>query len=443
MNLIKTTFILLISMSFVQFVQAQFNDMQFYKPNDKTGLYVYEGGKNDSVKFNGFGVRVGANLTQDFQILNHSNTSEPVLNDDSVNVNQLIGLKNGFNRAMANLNIDAQLEDGIRANLTVYLSSRYNAGTWFKGGYVQVDKMLFLKSKTIDRIMRDVTIKLGDYEVNYGDHHYRRTDGGNTIHNPFVENLILDAFTTEIGGEILYHPISGIVAMFGMTNGELNPNVVAASSLDTLTGVRNKYEPAYIFKLGFFKRLNADFRFRITASLYTIKSAANNTLYFGDRAGSHYLFVMENTLSNAANEAWSGRLDPHFNQAVTAYVINPFIKFQRLEFYGTYEIAEGRTIAERNTRRARQLAMDVLFRFPEGRENFWVGSRYNTVTAALPGIEHNVRIDRMVAVVGCFITKNIMVKAEYVIQEYRDFPITDIRNHGKFDGFVLEASVGF
>ena len=40
-------------------------------------------------------------------------------------------LTNGFNRAMANLNIDAQLEDGIRMNLTIvfiHTASRGNMG---------------------------------------------------------------------------------------------------------------------------------------------------------------------------------------------------------------------------------------------------------------------------------------------------------------------------
>ena len=32
---------------------------------------------------------------------------------------------------------------------------------------------------------------------------------------------------------------------------------------------------------------------------------------------------------------------------------------------------------------------------------------------------------------------------QYVNQEYNDFPMTDIRNHGQFDGVVLEAVISF
>jgi hypothetical protein len=35
------------------------------------------------------------------------------------------------------------------------------------------------------------------------------------------------------------------------------------------------------------------------------------------------------------------------------------------------------------------------------------------------------------------------LKAEYVNQQYKDFPITDYRNGGKFSGYVIEAVVGF
>lgn len=87
-------------------------------------------------------VRLGGNFTQHFQMLNHSNNAIPVF-VNGINTNQLASLTSGFNLAMANLNIDAQLADGIRMNLTVYLSARHHPEAWVKGGYVQFDKLLF------------------------------------------------------------------------------------------------------------------------------------------------------------------------------------------------------------------------------------------------------------------------------------------------------------
>ena len=40
-------------------------------------------------------------------------------------------------------------------------------------------------------------------------------------------------------------------------------------------------------------------------------------------------------------------------------------------------------------------------------------------------------------------TKNILMKGEYVIHRYEDFPTADYRNGGEFKGYVIEAVVGF
>jgi hypothetical protein len=417
--------------------------MQFYRANDRTGLTTFEPTKTDTVPFDQLRVRLGGSFTQNFQALKHENNATPVYDANTVNTNELIDLTNGFNLAMANLTIDAQLEDGIRMNLTMYLSARHHSETWVKGGYIQFDKLLFLHSDVVNRIMEDLTIKIGDYEVDYGDQHYRRSDGGNSIHNPFVENYIMDEFTTEIGGEVYYHPTNGFIAMVGMTNGELNPTIVASSKVDSATGQYNWYAPAFHGKIGFDKQLNNDLRVRLTGSVYEVKSAASNTLFGGDRTGSNYFLVMENTAATSSANAFSGRFNPQFKEEVITFMVNPFVKYKGLEFFGTYEIANGRTITEKEKRTATQYAVDVIYRFPQTSENFWVGARYNSVTATLQNRADDITINRVAGSIGWFVTKNIMMKAEYVNQQYKNFIATDINAGGKFDGFMVAASIGF
>ena len=62
--------------------------------------------------------------------------------------------------------------------------------------------------------MKYTTMKVGHFEINYGDSHFRRSDNGNAMYNPFVGNYILDAFTTEIGAEV-YARSNGLIAMLG------------------------------------------------------------------------------------------------------------------------------------------------------------------------------------------------------------------------------------
>ena len=422
--------------------QVEAQSIQYFRTYDQRGINVFETSKDDTISYTGFKVRLGGSFTQDFQGLSHKNNSTPEM-VNGTNTNQLISLTHGFNRAMANLNVDAQLDDGIRLNLSMYLSSRHHEETWVKGGYVQFDRLPFIRSEGLDKIMKRFTIKVGDYEVDYGDQHYRRSDGGNSIYNPFIENYIMDEFATEIGGEIFYHAKNGLTAMVGITNGELNPTVVASTKIDSLTGKLNKYDPSFHGKLGYDRQFNNDFRFRITGSFYAVKSTASNTLFYGDRTGSHYFFVMENTLATSDGNAWSGRYNPQFSEQVATFMINPFLKFKGLELFGTYEMAKGRIIKEAEMRKTSQYAVDLIYRFPQGKENFWIGGRYNSLTAATTFNPNDVSIDRIAGSLGWFATKNIMLKAEYVHQQYKKYASANICSDGQFDGYMIEASIGF
>ncbi|HTA26290.1 MAG TPA: hypothetical protein VK809_00770 [Bacteroidia bacterium] len=426
--------------------------MQYFRPDNKDGLHMFETTKNDTNIFKKIKVQVGGNFEMSFQGLRDQNSAIPVTQAPYVgNVTSLIPLNSGFDLPMANLNIDAQLADGIRMDLTVYLASRHHEDVWVKGGYIQFDKLLFLKSNFVNTIMKSVTIKVGQFDVDYGDQHYQRSDGGNTIYNPFIENYIMDEFATEIGAEVYYHSNCGLFAMGGITNGELDPTVIAATKIDSATHNQNAYDPAFHAKVGYDKQISSNFRLRLTASGYIDQSANSNTLFGGDRTGSHYFSVMSNqsiangtVLSNANDyNAFSGRYNPGFSEQVKTLMGNLLLTYCGLEFFGTYEIAQGRTITEKTDRQVYQYAGDLIYRFPGHKENFWVGVRYNTVRAAVLGDPANITINREAASVGWFATKNIMLKAEYVIQTYSNYPDNNILNGGRFDGYMVEASIGF
>ncbi|WP_158996273.1 hypothetical protein [Mucilaginibacter sp. L196] len=433
-------------------VSLKAQELQFFRPNNQQGVNVFETSKIDTIPFTDLKVKVGGNFEMAFQALRNFNTATPLTETGfKGNVNSLEKLTNGFDLPMANLNVDAQLADGIRMDITMYLASRHHEDTWVKGGYIQFDKLLFLKSDIVNMLMKNITIKVGQFDVDYGDQHFRRSDGGNTIYNPFVENYIMDEFATEIGAEVYIHTNSGFFVMGGMTNGELDATVVAGTKIDSATNQPNQFDPAFHGKIGFDKQVNKDLRVRITGSGYTVHSANSSTLFGGDRTGSHYFNVMENqniangtTLSDEADYSpFSGRLNPGFSEEVNTVMGNVFLKYKGLEFFGTAEDAKGRAITEVKERKATQYAADLIYRFPQGKENFWVGFRYNTVTALLQGYTSNITINREAGSLGWFITKNIMAKAEYVNQNYEGYPAANILNGGNFHGAVLEASIGF
>lgn len=438
----------------VQTGSAQFGSIQYFRPYDKRGINVFETSKEDSTKFDGLKLKIGANFTQGYQNIKHSNTSGVLLYD----------LSGGFPLAMANMNIDVQLADGVRISLVSYMSSHHHNETWVKGGYFQIDKVGFLNSELMNTLWKNLTLKVGHMEINYGDAHFRRSDGGNTFWNPFIENNIMDAFTTEIGAEVYWHK-KGIIAMYGMTNGEIQGSVTAAS----------QRAPSIYGKLGYDKPFGKRNRMRITGSILTKSSSINGTLFRGDRTGSNYQYVLEPSTATLTANAFSGRLNPAFSDNVTSFVINPFVKFNGIEFFGTYEVARGNTSVENGeikyspaaadvttfskleNRQFNQLAVDLLYRFGPS-ENFYVGARYNTVsgtqvfgqstvTTVAGGIRQGTRtdiaIDRTAFGGGWFITRNILVKGEYVTQHYRDYPDTEMLAGGKFNGVVFQGSIAF
>lgn len=415
-------------------MHAQFDSLPNFRYNDKRGVNVFEAPKQ--VVADKFKIRLGAGFTQQFQALSHSNFTD---DNDKVE-NKLYAISPGFTTAMANLNIDVQLQAGIRFNLTTYLSARYHNETRLKESYLQFDKLPF-KGKCWDQLMKVMTFKAGYMEINYGDAHFRRSDGGQTIYNAFVENYILDAFTTEIASEV-YARKNGFFAMAGISNGMNKGNV---DSLVATTQDGNIHKaPALYVKGGIDKSVEDLFRIRVSGSFYHNGSSGGNTLYNGDRAGSNYFMVMEKAGPGVtyASNAFSGRLDPGFSKKVDALQLNGLVKIIGFEIFTTYEIARGRTAIEESTRQVKQLAVDWVFRFGINGE-FFIGSRYNSVTAQLPGFIDEVEINRAVMSAGYFFTNNILLKCEFVDQRYLHFPEHDYRNDGKFNGCMLQAVIAF
>lgn len=404
-------------------------EIQYYRPQDKRGLTVFEAPKRSGVPFEGFKLSWGAAFTQQFQSLDHENRATPRV-VSNVDQNKLMEIGKGFNNATANLYLNAQLAPGIRVALTSYLSSRHHNETWVKDGYLLIDESPF-KIAALENLMKYVTLKLGHFEVNYGDAHFRRTDNGNAMYNPFVGNLIMDAFTTEIGGE-LYVRAKGLLAMGAITGGEIRGNVTRPA----------QRAPAFIGKLGFDRQVNDNLRIRLTGSAFGQARALNNTLYAGDRAGSRYYWVLENTLATESAQFTSGLMNPGFRSKVKAYVLNPFVKLNGLELFGVVEKAKGRAATETTERTWNQYAAEAVYRFLPN-DKLYVAARYNTVKGDLTGITNEVGLDRVQYGAGWFITGNLLMKAEYVTQKYNDFPANDIRRAGKFNGWMIEGVVAF
>ena len=402
-------------------------EMQYMRHADQRGVNVFESSKEPGADYTGFKLNWGGAFAQQFQNLTHQNAAAPKL-VAGVDANNLIQLGSGFNNADANLFLNVQVARGIRVAVESYASARHHQESWIKDGYFQIDASP-IENAFLDKLMEYTTLKVGHFEVNYGDQHFRRSDNGQTMYNPFVGNFVIDAFTTEIGAEA-YLKSDGLFVMTGMTGGEVHGQVTAPG----------RRGPTYLAKIGADEQLTNDLRVRLTGSMYKTDRSVNNTLTSGDRGGSRYYDVLENTASTETANAWSGAVQSGMSNIMTAFVVNPFVKFRGAEFFGNVETMTGANPTELR-RTLRQLVDEGLFRF--WNDKLYVGGRYNTVKGELAGMPNDITVKRSQIGGGWYVTPNVLSKFEFVNQNYYDFPTTDIRSGGKFQGFMVEGVVAF
>ena len=427
----------------INFISAQDNSssMRDYLAPEKSSRNVFENPKGETPAYDGVKVSVGGDFALQFQALDHE-TKAPSLGmvTGTVNPNTLQVMGSDFNLPTANLDINAYLAKGVKMHLRTYLSARHHNEAWVKGGYIQVDDLDFIKEGFAANIMKHARVKIGMDEINYGDTHFRRTDNAKAINNPFVGNYIMDSFSTEAFGEA-YGFYNNFIGMVGISNGKLNQTAVKGANWNS---------PSVYAKIGYDKQISQDLRVRLTGSfIQTNGLSTGGYLYSSDRAGSRYYYVLltQNDLMGMNNYA-TGRFNPGFKK-MQAFQINPFIKYQGLEFFGVYEDVSGNKasgLTERPTDgNFTQLGAELLYRFG-GKEQFYVGGRYNDVSGKDDDVSAERKIDRLNLGGGWYMTKNVLAKVEYISQKYNDDAVwgaTSALRGGKFNGFMFEATIGF
>lgn len=433
--------VLVSGISFVSAQEESTSSMRDYLAPEKSSRNVFEDPKIPSPEYDGVKVTVGGDFALQFQALDHS-TEAPSLGNvtGTTTPNTLRVMGSDFNLPTANLDVNAYLAKGVKMHLRTYLSARHHNEAWVKGGYIQIDDLDFISPGFMSNIMQYARVKVGMDEINYGDSHFRRSDNAETINNPFVGNFIMDSFSTEAFGEgYLFY--NNFIGMLGVSNGKLNQTAVKDASWNS---------PSVYAKLGYDKQISSDLRIRLTGSfIQTNGLSTGGYLYSSDRAGSRYYYTLltQNDLMGTNNFA-TARFNPGFKK-MQAFQVNPFIKYQGLEFFGAYEYVTGNKASGMNMRATdgayTQLAAELLYRFG-GREQFYLGGRYNTVSGKDDDVSAERKIDRFNIAGGWFMTKNVLAKVEYVSQKYNNDPVwgaTSALRGGKFNGLMLEATIGF
>lgn len=122
-------------------------------------------------------------------------------------------------------------------------------------------------------------------------------------------------------------------------------------------------------------------------------------------------------------------------------MINPFVEVYGLELFGMLEWVEGRGQGASTNRNVSQYGVEAVYRFLN--DDLYVGGRYNVLDGEVLALDQDVSVDRIQVGGGWFITENGLLKGEYMVQNYNDYPTTSVFHDGQFEGFMLEGVVVF
>lgn len=442
-SLIKISALFLVMSGSLAMAQETQSVREYLAP-EKYQRNVFEDPKVAAPEYDGIKVTVGGDFALQFQALEHStsNTNLGMLTTAPTKPNTLRLLGKDVNLPTANLDVNAYLAKGVKLHMRTYLSARHHNEAWVKGGYLQIDNLDFIKEGLLSDVMDNVRIKAGYDDVNYGDSHFRRTDNAYALGNAFVGNNIMDSFLTEPFLEAYGFMDNGLFVMGGITNGKLNQTVVNTATTDN--------GPTIYGKLGFDKKVESDLRVRLTGSVIKTNGLSTGAYIYGaDRAGSRYYYVLttENDAVGTSSQA-TGRFNPGFRENL-AFQINPFVRYQGLEFFGTFETVSGYKVVSgakaASKGRYTQLAAELLYRFGS-KEQFYLGGKYNNINGKDMDTADSRKIDRFNIAGGWYLTPNILTKLEYVSQKYDNsaaWGATSALKGGKFNGVMLEATIGF
>ena len=182
--------------------------------------------------------------------------------------------------------------------------------------------------------------------------------------------------------------------------------------------------------MGYDKELIEDLRVRGTVSGYHVPDEHSGSyLWGGDRAGARYYSVMDTV---GGDNFRSGRWDPSSGQSkMTAIQGALTVSYKGLEVFGFYENMTG--VRRGADQHFNQLGIQAKYSY----KSFYLATRYNTVDD-----NNGSTVDRLNVGAGWFMTENVLVKLDYVNQNYNG-PAHGHLDGGSFNGLVLEAAISF
>ncbi|PIQ82285.1 MAG: hypothetical protein COV76_04495 [Candidatus Omnitrophica bacterium CG11_big_fil_rev_8_21_14_0_20_64_10] len=367
---------------------------------------------------------------------------------DSVGASSVVSkhLSPGFQTAYGNLSFLADFDNDVELFFDIFIADKPHADQ-LQGneGYILLRDLPGPLGETSwgQALFDKVDIKLGQFELDYGDSHYRRSTNASSWRNPLVGNYVIDPRSTEVGGEILSHP--GDLLPFGWLVG-------VGSGGETQDFQKNHGLSLHGKVWG-----NPAENLRLSSSVYWVDHAKNPAssranLFRSNRSGGPYAGVLDDGSAPGQVVVGAGQ-DLFAAEAALTWERNPWEFFSQFGWVRDHDSNGSSGGTPSNA---------WLYYSGEGKYNFterlygalrYSGAKALALTSASDstrdlgsdGIVHRIQVGG-----GYWLTKTLLLKGEYVFQQYDGFDADGSQVSGvdawldpNFRGVIAEASFSF
>jgi predicted porin len=372
------------------------------------------------------------------QTLNHKN----VFNSTGA---VLPKVEPGFQNAFGNLGFIGKFgkKQEIEVVFDLYLSSRNHPSTTYGNeGYMILHGVPEnLESlKFLEPILAKVDVKAGHFLVDFGDNAQHRSNNAIVQKNPLVGNFVVDPNIVSIGMQVSSKPGTRIGWLVGVNNGTTTEDWNAGRGF------------AANGKLIFYpiKPLRASVSYMTANNSDNPTKAAGGSatqMFSGNRSGERYAGVMGggqapgNVFPQAGEKFSAGQLDLTYDHS--SFPIKLYGHYGRTQDKDINGSAVGTPEETWN-----YYAGDVVYKFTPA---LYAAARYSAATTdMLAGRVTDGKVNRIQVGGGFWLTRNMLMKLEYVTQKYKGFRQGDMVNNGiqawrnpEFNGFAAEVSFAF
>jgi hypothetical protein len=347
----------------------------------------------------------------------------------------------GFQTPFGDLSFLARFDDVMDVYYDLYLASRpHESSTYGHEGFIILHRMpgSLGENNLIQWFFDIADVKVGAFDIDFGDSRYRRSNNARVQYNPLVGNFVVDPETDEIGVEVYSKP-ARLSWLVGLTGGSTTGHADRGGGF----GVHGKL----------WAEVTPDLRAALSAyrvdhsssGTGTAASGDKSSLFSGSRSGGPYDEVIAG--GNAP-----GNILPSNGKDVTALQGDLTWNRWPYEVYGnlgwTRDSDINGSAAGSPEERWYYGAVEGVYHLTP---NLYGAARYSGAFAgkindtSSDGVVHRVQAGG-----GYWFTRTMLVKLEYVYQWYDDFSPAegqvggiDVWRDPSFNGVILEASFSF